>query len=167
MEQYYHLKNEIDEEKYLDKLKKLLSYNRYKQVDERGYKLISNQEILSLKKDEKNSNDKNPWKLLKEGSNEHGTISKSQNLMNGDKDEILRKYANAKIKREEKIKKLPRFDSVPIFLIKKNKNKINFQFNKPKNIIKSDSFLLDKKEWFSLRMSKDNASYFLKNKKIE
>ena len=167
MEQYYHLKNEIDEEKYLDKLKKLLSYNRYKQVDERGYKLISNQEILSLKKDEKNSNDKNPWKLLKEGSNEHGTISKSQNLMIGDKDEILRKYANAKIKREEKIKKLPRFDSDPIFQIKKNKNKINFQFNKPKNIIKSDSFLLDKKEWFNLRMSKDNASYFLKNKKIE
>ena len=142
-----------------------LSYDRYKLVDERGYDLLSNQEILSLKKDEKNSNDKNPWKLIKDGCNEHEAISKSQHLLMRDKDDIFRKYANAKIKREEVIKKLPRLDSDPLFQIKKSRNKINFVFNKPKKITKTNSFLLDKKDWFNLRMSKDNSSYFLEKDK--
>ena len=165
IDKYYHLKKEILEEKYLNSLKNKLSYDRYKQVDERGYDLLSNQEILSLKKDEKNSNDKNPWKLIKDGCNEHETISKSQHLLMRDKDDIFRKYANAKIKREEVNKKLPRLDSDPLFQIKKNRNKINFAFNKQKKITKTNSFLLDKKDWFNLRMSKDNSAYFLEKDK--
>jgi len=165
IDKYYHLRKEALDEKYLNSLKNKLSYDRYKQVDERGYDLLSNQEILSLKKDEKNSNDKNPWKLIKDGCNEHETISKSQHLLMRDKDDIFRKYANAKIKREEVIKKLPRLDSDPLFQIKKNRNKINFAFNKPKKITKTNSFLLDKKDWFNLRMSKDNSSYFLEKDK--
>ena len=165
IDNYYHLKNEASDEKYLNSLKNKLSYDRYKQIDERGYELLNNQVNLSLKKDEKNSNDKNPWKLIKEGCNEHGTISKSQNLMLIDKDEIFRKYTKAKIKREEVIKKLPRLKSDPIFQLKKNKNKINFIFSKPKKLLKNNSFLLDKKEWFNLRMSKDNSSYFLEKDK--
>jgi hypothetical protein len=165
IDKYYHLRKEALDEKYLNSLKNKLSYDRYKQVDERGYDLLSNQEILSLKKDEKNSNDKNPWKLIKDGCNEHETISKSQHLLMRDKDDIFRRYANAKIKREEVIKKLPRLDSDPLFQIKKNRNKINFAFNKPKKITKTNSFLLDKKDWFNLRMSKDNSSYFLEKDK--
>ena len=151
IDDYYKLKNISNDHKYLNNLKNRLSYMRYKQEDERPYDILNHNDFLYLKKDQKNSNDKSPWKLIKEGANEHETISKSQNLDINDKDEIFRRYTSNKLKREEIIKKLPRLDSDPVFQINKNKRKINFEFNKPK-IIKTNSFILDKKAWFNLKM---------------
>ena len=154
LDNYYRLKNESFDEKYLNILKHKLSYNRYKQADERCYDILSNQEILNLKKDEKDSNDKTPWKLIKEGSNEHETITKSQHLIVRDKEDIFRKYAYNKLKREKIIKNLPRLDSEPLFQIKKNKRKSNIEFNSPK-IIKSNSFILGKEAWFNTKISNE------------
>ena len=162
VDNYYKLRNQSLDERYMNRLKHLLSYNRYKQIDDRGYNFINNQEILSLKKDEKGSKDKTPWKLIKEGCNEHETISKSQYLIPIDKDDKFRKYANNKKLREEKLKILPRLDSDPLFQLKKCKQKINFEFNKPKKITKSNSFVFNKKEWFNLKVSNDDNTHFLK-----
>ena len=151
IDDYYKLKNISNDEKYLSSLKTRLSYMRYKQEDERPYNILNHNDFLYLKKDQNNSNDKSHWKLIKEGANEHETISKSQNLDIYDKDEIFRRYTSNKLKKEEIIKKLPRLDSDPVFQINKNKRKINLEFNKPK-IIKTNSFILDKKAWFNLKM---------------
>ena len=165
LDQYYHLRNQSLEEKYLNSLKYKLSYNRYKQEDERRYNILNNKEILNLKKDEQNSNDKTPWRLIKEGCNEHETLTKSQNLIIRDKDDIFRTYADAKIKREKEINILPKLENDSLFQLGKNKKKIIFKG--PKKIRKTNSFVLDKKEWFNSKMSNDNDIYFLKTKKIK
>ena len=163
LDKYYCLRNELLEDKYLNGLKSKLSYNRYKQIDDRRYDILNNQEILSLKKDEQNSNDTTPWKLIQKGCNEHETISKSQSLIFRDKDDIFRTYADAKIKRENKIKILPKLENDPMFQLDKSKKKITIK--KPKKLNKTNSFILDKKEWFNSKISNDNDTYFFKNKK--
>ena len=160
LDDYYKLWNKSIDEKRKNALNHRISYNRYKQIDDRGYDFLNHQEFLSLKKDEKNSNDKTPWKLIKEGCNENETISKSQHLLLRDKDDLLRKYADVKIKREEKIKNLPRLDSDPLFQLKKSSSKINIEFNKPVIIPKNKSFIFNKKEWFSSGETKDENSYY-------
>ena len=116
-----------------------------------------------MKKDEQNSNDTTPWKLIQKGCNEHETISKSQSLIFRDKDDIFRTYADAKIKRENKMKILPKLENDPMFQLDKSKKKITIK--KPKKLSKTNSFILDKKEWFNSKISNDNDTYFLKNKK--
>jgi len=50
-----------------------------------------------------------------------------------------------------------------MFQLDKSKKKITIK--KPKKLSKTNSFILDKKEWFNSKISNDNDTYFLKNKK--
>ena len=154
LENYYRENNNLFYEKYMKSLKNKLSYDRYKPSDDRAYDILNHEEILNLVKYKKDNNCRTPWKLIKEGSNEHETLSKSLQTLDINKDDIHKRYAENKIKREKLLKKLPRFDSDPLFKIKKNIRKINFELDKPKKIIKNNSLILDKKKWFNLKISK-------------
>ena len=150
IEKYYHEKDLKKQDKYANLLKNKLLYDRFKEIDKRRFDIINNKESLELNKYDKICNKKSPWEIIKEGSNENENISKNQLTISRDIDDIEKKYIEAKIKKIEEIKKLPRIGSDPFFKINNNKNKINLSENNQKKILSNqNSFSMDKKEWFS------------------
>ena len=150
IEKYYHEKDLKNQDKYTNILKNKLLYDRFKEIEKRRFDIINNKESLELNKYDKICNKKSPWEIIKEGSNENENISKNQLTISRDKDDIEKKYIEAKIKKIEEIKKLPRIGSDPFFKINNNKNKINLSENNQKKLLSNqNSFSMDKKEWFS------------------
>ena len=146
---YYRTKNNLindEEEKKL--LKRKLFYKRFKPNEERDYDIINNNRLLSLKIEDINNSDKSPWYLIKEGVNKNETISKNQDSIVRDKNDILRKFIYNKLKRTKIIKHLQRIDNDPLFIINK-KEKILDNLRKSQTI-KTSSFSSDKKSWFNL-----------------
>ena len=146
---YYRIKNNlIDDEKNKKLLKQKLFYKRFRPNEERDYDIINNNSLLSLKIEDINNSDKSPWYLIKEGVNNNEAISKNQDSIVLDKNDILRKFINNKLKRTKIIKHLPRIDNDPLFKI--NKEKKILENLRKSQTIKTSSFSSDKKSWFNL-----------------
>ena len=157
MENHYQMKDLKEGDKYTNLLNHKLFYDRYKEIDKRRYNIINNKEVLDLNKyDNILNNKKTPWGLIKENTNENESISRHQLTISRDKDEIEKQYIQAKIKRIEEIKKLPRIESDPFFKIKNNIKKINISDNNNFKILKNEnSFSMDKKDWFNKNNSRN------------
>ena len=146
---YYRLKNNLtNDEENKKLLKKKLFYKRFKPNEERDYNIITNNRLLNLKIEDINNSDKSPWHIIKEGVNNNETISKIQDSIVRDKNDILRKFIYNKLKRTKIIKNLPRIDNDPIFKI--NKEKKIFDNLRKSQTMKTISFSSDKKSWFNL-----------------
>ena len=149
IDNYYRLKNNLtNDEENKKLLKKKLFYKRFKPNEERDYNIITNNRILNLKIEDINNSDKSPWHIIKEGVNNNETISKIQDSIVRDKNDILRKFIYNKLKRTKIIKNLPRIDNDPIFKI--NKEKKIFDNLRKSQTMKTISFSSDKKSWFNL-----------------
>lgn len=153
IDKFYHLKNLKDQDKHTNKTNNKLFYDRFKEIDKRGFDIINNKEALSLNKYENMGNKKTPWELIKEGSNKNESISKNQLTISKDKDDIEKKFIESKMKRIEVIKRLPRIGSDPFFKIK-NIGKINLSDINLKKVSNENSFKMDKQEWFDKNKNK-------------
>ena len=148
LDNFYRMIDIQKEDKYMNMLKNKLFYQRFKEIDKRRFNILNNNEVLEINKFDKMKNKKTSWELIKEGSNQNESISKKHLNISKDKEEIEKQYIEAKIKRNEKIKNLPRINSDPFFAIKYNKSKINLSANNSKNMKKDNCFCIDKNEWF-------------------
>ena len=147
IDNFYRLIDIKKEDKYKNMLRNKLFNQRFKEIGKRRFNIINNNEVLDINKyDIKNK--RSPWEIIKEGSNKNESISKKQLNISKDKEDIEKQYIEAKIKRNEKIKILPRINSDPFFSIKSNKSKINLSDNSSKKLQKEKYFSIDKKEWF-------------------
>ena len=156
MENNYQMKDLREGDKYTNLINHKLFYDRYKEIEKRRFNIINNKEVLDLNKYDKIlKNKKTPWELIKENTNENESISKHHLTISRDKDEIEKKYIQAKIKRIEDIKKLPRIGSDPFFKIKNNISKINISDTNSKILRNENSFSMDKKDWFNKNNSRN------------
>lgn len=149
IENYYYNKNIIQVDKYTNILNNKLLYDRFKEIEKRGYDIINNKEILKINKNENIRNKKTPWEIIMENSNNNENISKMKLSIPKNKDDIEKKYIEIKSKRNEEIKKLPRINSDPFFRLKKNKSKINYEDINSNRVLNENSFSMDKKDWFN------------------
>ena len=159
LENIYQMKDLKEGDKHSNLLNHKLFYDRYKEIEKRRYNIINNKEVLDLNKyDRILKNKKTPWELIKENTNENESISKHQLTISRDKDEIEKQYIQAKIKRIEEIKKLPRIGSDPFFKIKNNISKINISDTNSKILKNENSFSMDKNDWFN-KNNNTNLNY--------
>lgn len=158
MDNYYHqaeLKNDIMKNNLL---KRKVSYNKFKEIDKRGYDILNGKNNFN---EYKNSlecrNIQRPWEMIKNGVNENQTI-KFKKIYDGyDYEDVNQRFKDNEIQRKKMINNLPKIEDEKIFSMKKQVPKINFKknssvvFNKRYEILNSNinKFNIDKNLWFS------------------
>ena len=151
IENFYRKKDIAKSDRYEKALNNKLLYDRYREIEKRKYNIITNNELIKINNNENIRHKKKLWDIIKDGCNENENISKKELSISRDKDDIDKKYNEAKIKKIEKIKSLPRIMSDPFFKIKKFNSKISLNgidINSNKNI-NINSFSMDKYQWFN------------------
>ena len=153
IDNYYHrqqLRKDIIKEKELNSK---LIYNRYKDIDKRGYDFINHDFKYNVYKNSLNfKNIKNPWEILQGGVNENENLSKKELFLSYDKEDSDKKYNKCKVDRVKIVKNLPKIEKDELFCRKsdsniierRQKNKIYFGKRNEHN-----SFEIDKNLWFS------------------
>ena len=132
----YSLKNKIDNFYHQADLKKdilknnslktKVIYNRFKDIDKRGYDILNGNENFNHYKNSISCrNIERPWEMIKQGVNDNQTIENKNLYICYDSEDINQRYKDNKIKRHNFLKNLNKMENDKIFQIKKPIHKIN------------------------------------------
>lgn len=158
IEKYYYMKSQMDENRKENQSMNKKSYEEYKEIDNRGYDIISfkkNYHTYKENKDFKNHN--KPWEVLKQKANQGNALVDEKIYKDkfdfSDVDTNKHKF---KIVREKELKGLCDIKDDCLFGERKNKNMVQIHDKNEKekiNIVRNDLFnvkieKIDKKEEF-------------------
>ena len=158
MDNYYHqaeLKNDIIKN---NSLKTKVSYNKFKEIDKRGYDILNGKNNFNHYKNSLECrNIQRPWEMIKNGLNENQTIKFKKIYDCYDYEDVNQRFKDNEIKRKRMLNSLPKIEDEKIFSMKKQVPKINLKrnssvvFNKRYEIFGGDKnkFNVDKNLWFS------------------
>ena len=158
MDNYYHqaeLKNDIIKN---NSLKTKVSYNKFKEIDKRGYDILNGKNNFNHYKNSLECrNIQRPWEMIKNGLNENQTIKFKKIYDCYDYEDVNQRFKDNEIKRKRMLNSLPKIEDEKIFSMKKQVPKINLKrnssvvFNKRYEIFDNNKnkFNVDKNLWFS------------------
>ena len=158
MDNYYHqaeLKNDIIKN---NSLKTKVSYNKFKEIDKRGYDILNwKNNFNHYKNSLECRNIQRPWEMIKNGLNENQTIKFKKIYDCYDYEDVNQRFKDNEIKRKRMLNSLPKIEDEKIFSMKKQVPKINLKrnssvvFNKRYEIFDNNKnkFNVDKNLWFS------------------
>ena len=158
MDNYYHqaeLKNDIIKN---NSLKTKVSYNKFKEIDKRGYDILNGKNNFNHYKNSLECrNIQRPWEVIKNGLNENQTIKFKKIYDCYDYEDVNQRFKDNEIKRKRMLNSLPKIEDEKIFSMKKQVPKINLKrnssvvFNKRYEIFDNNKnkFNVDKNLWFS------------------
>ena len=165
IENFYHqedLKKDILKN---NSLRNKIIYNRFKEIDKRGYNILNGQDNFNHYKNSISCrNLERPWEIIKQGANENQTLKDKQLYICYDAEDINQRFKDNKIERKNMLKNLQKIEDEKIFQIKKPIHKINENnlkrnnseiFNKRYEISENNKklFNIDKSLWFSKEKS--------------
>ena len=158
MDNYYHqaeLKNDIIKN---NSLKTKVSYNKFKEIDKRGYDILNGKNNFNHYKNSLECrNIQRPWEVIKNGLNENQTIKFKKIYDCYDYEDVNQRFKDNEIKRKRMLNSLPKIEDEKMFSMKKQVPKINLKrnssvvFNKRYEIFDNNKnkFNVDKNLWFS------------------
>ena len=161
IENFYHLENMKQDILKSNSLRTKIIYNRFKEIDKRGYDIINgNDNFNHYKNSISCRNIERPWDLIKEGVNENQTIKDKKLYICYDAEDVNQRFKNNKIERKNMLQNLPKIEDEKIFHIHKPIHKIKENllrrnnseiYNKRYEISENNinSFNIDKGLWFS------------------
>ena len=158
MDNYYHqaeLKNDIIKN---NSLKTKVSYNKFKEIDKRGYDILNGKNNFNHYKNSLECrNIQRPWEMIKNGLNENQTIKFKKIYDCYDYEDVNQRFKDNEIKRKRMLNSLPKIEDEKIFSMKKQVPKINLKrnssvvFNKRYEIFDNNKYKFNvyKNLWFS------------------
>ena len=130
MDNYYHqaeLKNDIIKN---NSLKTKVSYNKFKEIDKRGYDILNGKNNFNHYKNSLECrNIQRPWEMIKNGLNENQTIKFKKIYDCYDYEDVNQRFKDNEIKRKRMLNSLPKIEDEKIFSMKKQVPKINLKRN--------------------------------------
>ena len=159
IENFYHMENLKQDILKSNSLRTKIIYNRFKEIDKRGYDIINgNDNFNHYKNSISCRNIERPWDMIKEGVNENQTIKNKKLYICYDAEDVNQRFKNNKLERKNMLQNLPKIEDEKIFhiqkpipkinLLKRNNSEIfNKRYENSENNI--NIFRTDKDLWFS------------------
>ena len=160
IENYYHesqLKKDIIEN---NSLAKKVSYNKFKEIDKRGYDILNgNNNFNHYKNSLSCRNIQRPWEMIKNGVNANQTLKNKKIYVCYDAEDVNQRFKDNDIKRKIMLRNLPKIENEKLFEVNKPNHKIKMNllkrnqsevFNRRYEISENNinSFNIDKNTWF-------------------
>jgi len=147
-------------------LRTKIIYDRFKEIDKRGYDIINGQDNFNHYKNSISCrNIERPWDMIKEGVNSNQTLNDKNLYICYDAEDINQRFKNSKIERKNMLNQLEKIEDEKIFQIKKPIHKINERALKRNNseiLNKRYEMLENNKNFFNM----DKSLWFSKEKSI-
>ena len=160
IENYYHesqLKKDIIEN---NSLAKKVSYNKFKEIDKRGYDILNgNNNFNHYKNSLSCRNIQRPWEMIKNGVNDNQILKNKKIYVCYDAEDVNQRFKDNDIKRKIMLRNLPKIENEKLFEVNKPNHKIKMNllkrnqsevFNRRYEISENNinSFNIDKNTWF-------------------
>lgn len=158
IDNFYHQEDLKKDIRKNNSLRTKIHYNRYKEMDKRGYDILNGKDNFNHYKNSISCrNIQRPWEMIKQGVNENQTLENKKLFNCYDVEDINQRFKDNNNERKIILKNLNKIENDKIFRIKKPIHKINgiiLKRNISRNInrryeINKNIFNADKNLWFS------------------